>query len=197
MVYEYYECPRKSKVVSAEKCPNETWRRDKLDELGWNRLEALLSDPEPLLAGIRAAETDSEQAIYFTQTLSKVETKLTSLDEDQQHLLQHSLRGFPEGLVIKENQKINRDRAILLQQKSELEAKIKRVQQARLDVDNIKLACNIVNRNLGILTYEKKRLALEALGIKVWIKNKELIMEGSIPIPDDLSNLNITSRCSV
>ena len=197
MVYEYYECPRKSKVVSAEKCPDETWRRDKLDERVWNRLEALLSDPEPLLAEIRAAETDSEQAIYFTQTLSEVETKLTSLDEDQQHLLQHSLRGFPEGLVIKENQKINRDRAILLQQKSELEAKIKRVQQARLDVDNIKLACNIVNRNLGILTYEKKRLALEALGIKVWIKNKELIMEGSIPIPDDLSNLNITSRCSV
>ena len=156
-----------------------------------------MSDPEPLLAGVRAAEADSEQVIYFTQTLSEVETKLMSLDEDQQHLLQHSLRGFPEGLVIEENQKINHDRAILLQQKNELEAKINRVQQARLDLDNIKLACNIVNRNLGNLTYETKRLVLEALDIKVWIKNKELIMEGSIPIPDDLSNLNITSRYSV
>jgi hypothetical protein len=197
VVYEYYECPRKSKILSVEKCPNKTWRHDELDKLVWNKLEALLSDPEPLLAGVRAAEADSEQVIYFTQTLSEVETKLMSLDEDQQHLLQHSLRGFPEGLVIEENQKINHDRAILLQQKNELEAKINRVQRARLDLDNIKLACNIVNRNLGNLTYETKRLVLEALDIKVWIKNKELIMEGSIPIPDDLSNLNITSRYSV
>jgi hypothetical protein len=39
-------------------------------------------------------------------------------------------------------------------------------------------------------------MAIEALDIKVWISHKELIMEGAIPIPDDLSNLSMTSRCS-
>ncbi len=46
------------------------------------------------------------------------------------------------------------------------------------------------------LTHEDKRLAIKALDIKVWIKHDELIMEGSIPMPDDLSNLTVTSSCS-
>ena len=104
--------------------------------------------------------------------------------------------GFPEELVIGENQKINSDRAMLLQRKAELEARIEQAQQATVDMDSIKLACEMVGQNLGSLTCEDKRLAIEALDIKVWIKHDELIMEGSIPMPDDLSNLSVTSRCS-
>ena len=65
-----------------------------------------------------------------------------------------------------------------------------------MDMDNIKLACEIVSQKLGSLTYEDKRLALKALDIKVWIKHYELTMEGSIPMSEDLSNLTVTSRCS-
>ena len=104
--------------------------------------------------------------------------------------------GFPEELVIKENQKFNGDRAVLLERKAELEAKIGQTQRAVVDMDNIKLACEIVSQKLGSLTYEDKRLALKALDIKVWIKHTELTMEGSIPMIDDLSNLTVTSRCS-
>ena len=103
---------------------------------------------------------------------------------------------FPEELVIKENLKINNDRAVLLQRKAELEAKIEQTQQTAVDMNNIKLACEMVSQKLGSLTYENKRLVLEALDIKVWIKHNELTMEGSIPMPDDLSNLSVTSRCS-
>ncbi len=118
------------------------------------------------------------------------------MDEEQKQLLKQSLMGFPEELVIQENQKINDDRAVLLQRKAELEAKIEQAQQAMVDMDNVKLVCDIVSKSLGNLTFEDKRLAIEALDIKVWINHKELIMEGSIPIPDDLSNLTVTSRCS-
>ncbi len=104
--------------------------------------------------------------------------------------------GFPEEIVIKENQKFNGDRAVLLERKAELEAKIGQTQRAVVDMDNIKLACEIVSQKLGSLTYEDKRLALKALDIKVWIKHNELTMEGSIPMVDDLSNLTVTSRCS-
>ena len=65
-----------------------------------------------------------------------------------------------------------------------------------VDLDNIKMVCDIISKSLGNLTYEDKRLAIKALDIKVWIKGNELIMEGSIPMPDDLSNLTVTSRCS-
>ncbi len=194
-VYEYYECPCKNNIVSAEKCPNRTWRLEELDQLLWDKVEAMLSQPEAVLAGLKAVEADSAQADYFTQTLADVEARLTELEEEQKQLLKQSLMGFPEELVIKENQKINGDRAVLLQRKAELEAKIEQAQQATVDMDNIKLVCDIVSKSLGNLTYEDKRLAIEALDIKVWINHEELIMEGSIPIPDDLSNVTVTSRC--
>ena len=148
-----------------------------------------------VLAGLKAVETDSAQADHFEQELADVEGRLKDLDEQQKKLLEQSLMGFPEELVIKENQKMNGDRAMLLQRKTELETKIEQTQVAAVNKDNIKLACEMVSRNLGNLTFEDKRLAIEALDIKVWIRHDELIMEGSIPIPDDLSNLSVTSRC--
>ncbi len=149
-----------------------------------------------MLAGLKAVEADSAQVDYFTQTLVDVEARLTELEEEQKQLFKQSLMGFPEELVIKENQKINDDRTVLLQRKAELEAKMEQAQQATVNMDNIKLACDIVSKNLGNLTYENKRLAIEALDIKVWIKHNELTMEGSIPMFEDLSNLTVTSRCS-
>ena len=128
--------------------------------------------------------------------MADVEERLKELDEQQKNLLKQSLIGFPKELVIKENQKINSNRAILMQRKAELEAKIEQTQQTAVDMNNIKLACEMVSQKLGSLTYENKRLVLEALDIKVWIKHNELTMEGSIPMPDDLSNLSVTSRCS-
>jgi len=141
-------------------------------------------------------EADSAQADYFAQKLADVEARLRELDEEQKQLFKQSKMGFPEDLVIQENQKINGTRAEYLQRKTELETKIVQAQQATVDLDNIKMVCDIVSKSLGNLTYEDKRLAIKALDIKVWIKGNELIMEGSIPIPDDLSNLHATSRCS-
>ncbi|MBA7492933.1 hypothetical protein ES702_03486 [subsurface metagenome] len=195
-VYEYYECPCKNNIVSAEKCPNRTWKREDLGQLLWDKVEVLLARPEVVLAGLKAVEADSSQADHFEQELTDVEGRLKELDEQQKKLLIQSLIGFPEELVIKENQKMNGDRAVLLQRKTELEAKIEQTQGAAVDKDNIKLACEMVSERLGNLTYEDKRLAVEALDIKVWIRHDELIMEGSIPMPDDLSNLSVTSRCS-
>ncbi|HEY86746.1 MAG TPA: recombinase family protein [Dehalococcoidia bacterium] len=196
VVYEYYECPCKNRIVSAEKCPNRSWRREELDQLLWDKVEALLSQPEAVLVGIKAVEADSTQADYFMHTLADVEARLSELEEEQKQLLRQSLMGFPEELVIKENQKINDDRTVPLQRKVELEAKIEQAKQTTINMDNIKLVCDIVRKSLGNLTYEDKRLAIEALDIMVWINHNELRMEGSIPIPDDLSNLSITSRCS-
>jgi len=196
VVYEYYECPFKNKILSAEKCPNRTWKREELDRLLWDKIETLLAQPEVVLVGLKAVESDSAQVDHFEQELADVEAKLKELDEQQKKLLIQSLMGFPEELVIKENQKFNGDRAVLLERKAELEAKIEQTQQATVDLDNIKLACEMVSQNLGTLTYEDKRLAIEALDIKVWMKHDELIMEGSIPMSDDLSNLTVTSRCS-
>ena len=138
VVYEYYECPCKNNMVSAEKCPNRRWRCEELAQLLWNKVEALLSQPDVVLAGLKAVEAYSAQAVCFEQELADVEARLKEVGEQQNILFKQSLMEFPEGLVIQENQKINGARAEYLQRKTELETKIVQAQQATVDLDNIK-----------------------------------------------------------
>ena len=66
----------------------------------------------------------------------------------------------------------------------ELERRIEVSQQAELDIDGIKRFCELASRNLSEFTFEDKRLALEALRIKVWIDNEHVTIEGAIPQAD-------------
>ena len=52
----------------------------------------------------------------------------------------------------------------------------------------------MVRQNLGEFTFEDKRLALEALSIKVWVDGNNLEVEGAIPITEDDIH-SITSKC--
>jgi len=52
----------------------------------------------------------------------------------------------------------------------------------------------VVRQNLGEFTFEDKRLALEALSIKVWVDGNNLEVEGAIPITED-DIQSITSKC--
>lgn len=56
--------------------------------------------------------------------------------------------------------------------------------QCKLDLEEIDKFCELVKQNLGGLTYENKRIALEALGIKVWIDGSDVSIEGAIPVQD-------------
>ena len=62
-------------------------------------------------------------------------------------------------------------------------------------MESIERFCEVVRQNLGEFTFENKRLALEALSIKVWVEGNKLEIEGAILISrDDIQS--ITSRCS-
>jgi hypothetical protein len=93
-----------------------------------------------------------------------------------------AVRGFPEKTIEAENQKINDSRTSLLSRKAKLELNIEQAQSAQDRIKDIKQACEMVSQNLNNLTYEEKRLALEALNIKVWADNHNLSLEGVLPV---------------
>jgi len=47
---------------------------------------------------------------------------------------------------------------------------------------DIEKVCRLISDNLGDLSFENKRKALEVLGIKVWLDGENLTIEGNIPI---------------
>jgi len=109
-------------------------------------------------------------------------------------LLQWALKGFPEETVVAENKRINGQRDLLKQRRTELEARLEQARETEVNMESIDRFCEVMRQNLGEFTFEDKRLALEALSIKVWVEGNKLDIEGAIPIAgDDIQS--ITSRC--
>ena len=192
----YYECPRRDKMVSPEKCANCRWNRDKLQDLVWEQIRAFLLKPEAVIAGVEAIRDNASQEDYYRQELRDIDKALKSLDEEQWSLLQQAKRGFPEAMVEADNRRINESRASLLQRKADLEDKIARASQAADNMASIEKFCELARRNIDDLTEEDKKLAAKALDVKVRVYPDSVNIEGIIPILDDIPSDYLTSKCS-
>jgi len=179
--YQYYRCSNNFKI-NLRQCSNQSWKTEPLDDLVWQQVEAVLSDPKVVLVGLEVMESEAGQQSGLEQELAQVNNRLKEVDREQEELLQWALRGFPKEAVEKENNRLNQDRAYLKERKSELETRIKQAKGSQLKIDDIQKACQIVRDNLGRLTFDTKRLALEAFDIKVWLDNDNVVIEGNIPI---------------
>ena len=64
----------------------------------------------------------------------------------------------------------------------ELENHIETAKQATINIQGIREACELVKKNLTELSFENKRIAFEALNIKIWIDGENIRIERVIPI---------------
>ena len=192
----YYECPCGDRMISPNKCSNRRWNRDKLQDLVWEQIRALLLNPETVLAGIEALQDNASQEDYYRQELTDIDKALKNLDEEQWSLLQQAKRDFPEKMVEADNRRINESRASLLQRKADLEDKIARASQAADNMASIEKFCELARRNIDDLTEEDKKLAAKALDVKVHVYPDRINIEGIIPILDTIPSDYLTSRCS-
>ncbi len=191
----YYQCPGEDRIVSPIRCKNRRWNANRLEESVWQQIEALLTQPEIVLAGLKTRMDDANEASRLEQELAQVNGRLKALDREQEQLLQWALKGFPEGTVIAENKRINEQRDVLKQRRIELETRIEQARQTDVNFESIARFCELVRQNLGEFTFEDKRLALEALQLKVWVDGNDINVEGAIPIAGD-DIVSATPRCS-
>ena len=169
-------------MVSLTKCRNRRWSANRLEELVWQQIEALLIQPEMVLTGLKTRMDEANEAGDVERELLDIDRRLKSLDKEQQQLLQWALKGFPEETVVAENKRINGQRDLLKQRRAELEARLEQARETEVNMESIERFCEVVRQNLGEFTFENKRLALEALNIKVRVEGNKLEIEGAIPI---------------
>jgi len=70
----------------------------------------------------------------------------------------------------------------LEKRKAELERRIELSHQAEADINGIQEFCELARYNLGNFSFPQKRIALEALKVRVTVKDGNLRLEGVIPI---------------
>ena len=90
-----------------------------------------------------------------------MENRLVELDKQQGQLLQWALKSFPEETIIQENKRLNRERKVTI------ETRIESVRQPQINADSVIQTLKVVRANLDNLSFESKRMALDALDIKV------------------------------
>ena len=176
-----YRCSRSFRAVAPyDPCRNKSWSAETLEGLVWEQIELLLKKPELIITEIEKHRQDASQLDVLEAELQQVERQLKALDRDQEHLLQWALKGFPEETVIAENKKINGRREILKGQKAELETRIRASEDAAVSLPELEQFVELMQDKISTSDFEGKRLALDMLGIKIWLDNQSVEITGLI-----------------
>ncbi|MFC1874873.1 recombinase family protein [Chloroflexota bacterium] len=169
----YYGCP---------KCRKRNLNTKYLESSIWKQIEDVLSKPEVVMAGIEAIENDENNEERSHKDLQSIELKIRHMEKEKDRAWKAFQITGDEAKFTHEIKEIMLRIEELEKQKVELENKIELVGQAEANIQSIKEYCELVNQNLGNLSFSEKRKALESLKIKVIAGEDGLKLEGIIPI---------------
>jgi len=182
----YYRCSGRIGLLSDKRCTSKIINARQLDEVVWTEVAAALKDPGTILAGLQQLRDGINQEGFWKEELDRIAKKLKAMDVEQEQLLQWAKKGFPEDLVVRDNQKINRKRTELQRELKETKTKLRRAGESHIDLQNVERFCEITSLNLADFGYAEKKLALEALMVRVWIDGKTAHLDGVLPIPGEV-----------
>jgi site-specific DNA recombinase len=179
-----YYCMGRRTIITPDKCDNKGYDAAFLETVVWQQVEKLLSQPELILGELSRRRGDAEGQTLWEQRLRTVEVALAGWDKKMDNLAHAAVLGLPEERFKKQLDDLNKQKAELEVQKAELERKIKESKQAKIDMEKVEQFCTSVKQNLASFSFQEKKLALEALRIKLWINGDQLTIEGAVPLPD-------------
>jgi len=176
-----YRCMGKVRLYSPfSRCSNRNWMADKLEAMVWAELKRYLSDRDLIVSELEKQRQNANQLGSFEAELQQVERQVKALDREQRQLLQWALKDFPADQVEAENKRLNKARETLKARKAELETQFKASQDAVINVPNLERFVEDMQKRLPELDFEGKRLALDMLGITVWLDGESVEVTGTI-----------------
>lgn len=195
-VYTRYRCLSKLQALPpADRCQNKNWFSSKLEPMVWDKLAEYLSDHDLVEKELERQQQDADNQNTFEIELENIERKLRALNREQRQLLQWALKGFPEDQVEAENKRLNTAKELLEAERVEIDAQLR---ASRKSVHNIPLLEDFIRNlqsKLPNLDFEGKRLALDMLGITVWIDGETVEITGSIE--PELIDVTLTNPASL
>jgi site-specific DNA recombinase len=162
----YYSCA--TNAASPGRCPARTWiKANIIDEAVWQRVRAVLTDPEVVEREImRLRESDPTAA-----DLLAVDRQLRDVDRQQRNLIDQlaNLGGSVASLVSDKLNALDGQRQRLEEERAEILARQSAWLAAQARIADIRAWCERVAKNIDRLTYNEKRDALIALDVRVML----------------------------
>jgi site-specific DNA recombinase len=195
-----YACAGKSKVVAPVPCRNRSFRAEDLDRLVWEQVEKVLIQPEMVIAELQrrrqVAEGDKGDG-GLPERLKSLDNRIQSLQNREVRLVRfYNFGEFDEDTLRKEKQAIDTQRRRLEDEKLQLERRIEVQGQCTASIEGVQKFCDLVRTNIKQFSFQDKRLALEALQIRVWIDGDKVTIEGAVPVDEQHNEQRIVSNAS-
>jgi len=188
--YRYYVCSSTKNIVDRGQRCRGAVRADTAEHAVWQAVMRVLEHPDMIAAEVaRRQATAGEQREQVQQELMLLETALAKCDREEQQWAEayaaevislEELKGYRAEIGVR--------RQSLLSQHGALQAKIETIGEMVGQVEALIGYCARVCQRLQTFDVAEKRLALEALDIRVtWIPGQPFEIHGSIPIGDLVS----------
>ena len=186
--HRYYRCRATSPTaVRCKTCNARYIRADYIEEVVWKNVREVLENPEVIVAEIkRQADEHSKQSLqesYSNKEITKLDRKIRNYEKQERQLI--SLLGHGEVTKDYVLDEINRLKnecqadEVALYRIKETKARLSHIADAEIKLNEF---CQRVRQNLDNATIHDKRLALEALDIRVTASNQSIDIKGIIPV---------------
>jgi site-specific DNA recombinase len=182
--YPFYQCSSKYKMVSPVSCGNHRYSAKVIENLVWKRIEMLLSKPEAVFEELKEQQQEAQEASFLVNDLRTIEAKLVHRQKEKQRIWKAFEITGDEETFRRDIALLGEEIKALQEEKLTLERRIETGKQFELDEEKVKEACKLVSENLKTLSFAERRLALEALQIKVWVDRTNIAIQGLISLPE-------------
>ena len=182
--YPYYRCPGSLRIQSPVPCGNKQYAARLVEGIVWSRLEELLAQPELVLAELRSRQQEVKEAGHWERDLERVNTQLANRDKQKQRIWKAFEITGDEDRFRRDIAELTQEIKALEEERLHLTKQIEAARQSYVDEEAIGRVCEMVISRLRTLTFEDRRMVLDALQIKVWVDGDNLTIAGSIPIQE-------------
>lgn len=182
----FYYCTGTSKVSKEIPCTTKRLNAELVEKQIWDEVKKALTNPETIIAELERRQNESDAQGKWQQHLEDILKRLEANRRQQARLVTLYRYGeIDDEFILRENRKLKNEQKMLEGDKVRLEAQLN---ASIPSVDQVKLVreyCRRAARNIERFTFEEKRLALEALQVRVIATGNGLELYGILPVGVD------------
>lgn len=183
--YPFYQCSGKLKRTTPIPCDNHQYNAKRLDEAVWEKVKRKLAEPELILAELENRQAEQQTNVWEKQ-LETVTLQLAHKEKQKDRAWRAYEVTGDEPKFTKDIKDIMSDIRELEAERNSLQNRIDSNEQLIVGGDNLKKACELVASNLKSLSFEDKRMAMEALQVRLFVDDEQINLYGAIPIPQEI-----------
>lgn len=178
----YYRCSGRIKL-NYTGCTNKTFNANALESLVWQEVRKVLEKPEVILAEVKSQRESGADIDALERQLDALKKRAQGLDDtDTKNIRLYYAELWDYDKLEKETLRLRKEQAKLNKEIKDVETRIASAKEWAEGEASIIEACKLAYGNLDQFTSKEKRLALEALNIRIEIDGSTIYFNGIMPV---------------